>query len=302
MKSRLPLFTHYALRITLPRSGYFILISIIVVFVTSCGIPGVGGAPTPHPSTALPNTPTLSATLTPTPVLPLIPDTLTPDVIPVGGTLPPDTPAETCSPLAVLRLDEISAYITQPFIAPNQVHNAEHPDWVRKDDGHHGVDIGYYKVDGKLFTGTPVLAALEGTISAIVRDRPPYGDMLIVETPFEHIPPALVTNQNITNGDSLYTLYAHLQNLPALTIGQPVACGQPIAETGLTGFTGGPHLHFETRWGPPGRAFTSMAYYRADASPEEMTNYETWRMTAVFHLFDPMELLKDEGGRRKDEN
>lgn len=293
----------YALRITLPRSAYFVFISIIVVFVTSCGIPGVGRAPTPHSSTALPDAPTLSAalssTLTPTPPATITPvPPLTPDVIPVGGTLSPDTPAETCSPLAVLRLDEIPAYITQPFIAPNLVHNAEHPDWVRKDDGHHGVDIGYYKVGGKLFTGTPVLAALEGTIAAIVRDRPPYGDMLIVETPFEYIPPTLVTNQNIANEDSLYTLYAHLQNLPALTIGQSVACGQPIAETGLTGFTGGPHLHFETRWGPPGRAFASMAYYRADASAEEMTNYETWRMTAVFHLFDPMQLLQTSDVRR----
>jgi hypothetical protein len=35
-----------------------------------------------------------------------------------------------------------------------------------------------------------------------------------------------------------------------------------------------------------------MAYYRADATAEEMRNYESWRMTDDFHLFDPMELLK----------
>jgi murein DD-endopeptidase MepM/ murein hydrolase activator NlpD len=198
---------------------------------------------------------------------------------------------EICSPLAVLSLDRIPTYITQPFIQPSLVHNAEHPDWVRKDDGHHGVDIGYYQINGKLFTGTPVLAALDGKIAAIVHDRPPYGNMLIVETPFERIPPALVASQGIAEGDSLYSLYAHLQALQALTIGQPISCGQQLAETGLTGFTGGPHLHFETRWGPPGRTFASMAYYRADATSEEMDNYETWRMTAVFHLFDPMELL-----------
>ena len=166
---------------------------------------------------------------------------------------------------------------------------------MRKDDGHHGVDIGYYKVDGKLFTGTPVLAALTGRIAAVVHDRPPYGNMLIVETPFERIPPALIAGQKIPSGDSLYTLYAHLQALQALPLGQPIACGQQLAETGLSGFTGGPHLHFETRWGPAGKRFAAMAYYRADASDEEMRNYETWRMTDVFHLFDPMELLKDEG-------
>jgi len=196
-----------------------------------------------------------------------------------------------CSPLAALRQDEIPQFITQPFLAPGPLHDAEHPEWVIRDDGHHGVDIGYYKRDGKLFTGTPVLAALEGQIAAVIHDRPPYGNMVMLETPFGGIPPALITRQNITAGDSLYTLYAHLQNLQPLAIGQAVACGRQLAETGLTGFTGGPHLHFETRWGPQGETFASMAYYRADASADEMANYEKWRMSAVFHLFDAMELL-----------
>ena len=270
-------FTPYALRITLLRSAYFVFIGILI----AC-------APQPIPSTALPSTATPLATETFFPTLtPTTRATLT-------STSTPTPDAKPCSPLAVLNLDQIPAYITQPFIRPSLVHTAEHPDWVRKDDGHHGVDIGYYQIDGKLFTGTPVLAALEGAIAAVVHDRPPYGNMLIVETPFELIPPALVARQAIVTGDSLYTLYAHLQNLQALTIGQPVACGQPLAETGLTGFTGGPHLHFETRWGLPGQTFASMAYYRADATPEEMDNYQAWRMTAIFHLFDPMELLKDE--------
>lgn len=234
-------------------------------------------------------TPTLSLTLTPTNS-----STLTPTASPTPSASPTPIPSP-CSPLAVLTLEQIPPYITQPFITPSLVHNAEHPEWVHKDDGHQGTDIGYYQIDGKLFTGTPVLAALNGRIASIIHDRPPYGNMLIVETSFNNIPPALVEKQNIRAGSSLYTLYAHLQNLQKLTIGAPVSCGQQIAETGLTGFTGGPHLHFETRWGPPGQTFASMAYYRADATQEEMENYEIWRMTAMFHLFDAMELLKDEG-------
>lgn len=199
---------------------------------------------------------------------------------------------QVCSPLAVLSLEQIPEYTTQPFIAPGPVHNGEHPEWVQKDDGHHGTDIGYYQINGKKFTGTPVLAALTGRIAAIVHDRPPYGDMVIIETLFENIPSLVVTRQKIETSNSLYTLYAHLQNLQKLTVGDPVNCGQPIAETGLTGFTGGPHLHFETRWGPAGQTFASMAYYRADATDEEMKNYTLWRMSAVFHLFDAMALLK----------
>ncbi len=161
-----------------------------------------------------------------------------------------------------------------------------------KDDGHHGLDLGYYTRDGKTFTGTPVLSALNGTIAAIIRDRPPYGNAILIETPFEQIPPALIAGQNIPAGNSLYVIYGHLQNLETFNLQQKIACGQRLAETGLTGFTSGPHLHIETRWGPSAVAFNSIAYYRADATPEELANYEKWRLSGDFHLFDPLELLK----------
>jgi len=165
------------------------------------------------------------------------------------------------------------------------------PDGSYKDDAHHGLDLGYYTREGKLFTGTPALAALDGQVAAVIHNRPPYGNMIIVESSFKRIPTALIAKQNIPVGDSLYSLYAHLQNLQTLALGQIVKCGQQLAETGLTGFTGGPHLHFETRWGPAGATFPSMAYYKADATPEELANYEKWRMSGSFHLFDPLELL-----------
>jgi len=161
-----------------------------------------------------------------------------------------------------------------------------------KDDGHHGLDLGYYTRDGVPFTGTPVLSALDGTIAAFTQDRPPYGGMILVETPYNNLPPQLIQNQNIPEGNSLYILYAHLQNLQPLTLQQPVACGQQLAETGLTGFTSGPHLHFETRWGPAGTTFPQgMAFYRADTTEAERANYQHWRMSGIFHLFDPLELL-----------
>ena len=114
----------------------------------------------------------------------------------------------------------------------------------------------------------------------------------ILETPFESIPASVVATQKIPTGDSLYTLYAHMQNLRALEIGQSISCGQQLAETGLTGWTGGPHLHFETRWGPARQAFASMAYYVAGTTDEERANYEKWRKSGIFHLFNPMELFK----------
>lgn len=165
-----------------------------------------------------------------------------------------------------------------------------------KDDGHHGLDLGYYTRDGVNFTGTPALSALEGRIAAVIHDRPPYGNAVIVETPFEQIPTHVIVAQSIPTGSSLYLLYAHLQNLRPLTIGQTIGCGEELAETGLTGFTGGPHLHLETRWGPPQESLESMAFYRADATTAELAAYERWRMSGTFVVFDPMILLSPAPG------
>jgi murein DD-endopeptidase MepM/ murein hydrolase activator NlpD len=213
--------------------------------------------------------------------------TVTPS--PAPTLTPTSTPVpRLCSPLAVQPLDKLSEIITQPFKMPVVLGNGTYKE---EESTHHGVDLGYYTRNKKLFTGTPALAALDGKIAAVIHNRPPYGNMVILETPFERIPANVIASQKIPPGDSLYTLYAHLQNLQPLEIGQPVDCGQQLAETGLTGWTGGPHLHFETRWGPAGQAFTSMAYYEADTTGEERANYEKWRMSGIFHLFDPMEIF-----------
>jgi murein DD-endopeptidase MepM/ murein hydrolase activator NlpD len=188
--------------------------------------------------------------------------------------------------LAVQPLEKLKEIITQPFSMPRILEDGRY-----KDDAHHGIDLGYYTRNGQKFTGTPVLAALSGRIAAVIHDRPPYGNMVMVETPFENIPTSLVIAQHVPAGESLYSLYAHMQNLQSLELGQEVRCGQQLAETGLTGFTGGPHLHFETRWGPANMAFQTMGYYRADMTTEEMKNYKLWRMSGTFHLFDPLELL-----------
>jgi murein DD-endopeptidase MepM/ murein hydrolase activator NlpD len=191
-----------------------------------------------------------------------------------------------CSPLAVQPLETLAEIVTQPFIVPRQLDDGSY-----KDDAHHGLDLGYYTRDGELFTGTPVLSATSGRVAALIYDRPPYGNAVLVETPYEQIPVHAIENLQISEGASLYVLYAHLQNLLTFNLKQEITCGQQLAETGLTGFTGGPHLHFETRWGPAGQAFDSMAYYRVETTEEERANYVLWRMSGTYRLFDPMILL-----------
>ncbi len=96
---------------------------------------------------------------------------------------------------------------------------------------HLGVDIA-------TSMGTPVVAANDGVVLAaglVVPGNPraSYG-MLVV----------------IAHSDTEETWYAHLDDLtwpPPVAPGQFVGLGQTIGYVGLTGWTSGPHLHFEYR-------------------------------------------------------
>ena len=85
---------------------------------------------------------------------------------------------------------------------------------------HQGIDIGADE-------GTPIYAAMEGTVTASSEEGE-YG---------KHI--------DITNGDVL-TRYAHCSKL-LVKEGDKVKQGEKIAEVGSTGNSTGPHLHFEIR-------------------------------------------------------
>jgi len=57
----------------------------------------------------------------------------------------------------------------------------------------------------------------------------------------------------LKHADDLYTVYYHLQKPSMLSVGTKVRTGELIANSGNTGLSSGPHLHWETRrsknWG-----------------------------------------------------
>jgi len=113
-----------------------------------------------------------------------------------------------------------TAVITQRF--------GENPADYPKTKGHNGLDFG-------IPLGTPVYAAAAGTVTRADMDSTGYG--LHVRIQHKH-PDSEV--------DDCLTLYGHLQSL-AVKAGQSVKAGQVIGESGNTGNSTGPHLHFEIR-------------------------------------------------------
>ena len=83
-------------------------------------------------------------------------------------------------------------------------------------------------VDFASASGTPIRAAGAGTVIT-AGDRGGYGKTVIID-----------------HGGTLATLYAH-QSRIAVRDGQSVARGQTLGYVGSTGFSTGPHLHFEVR-------------------------------------------------------
>lgn len=241
--------------------------------------------------TALPSA-TAAPELTETPILPT----------PVSTTAP-----RLCSPIADAPIAQLAQMVSNPY----------HPPATGSDDPHKGIDIAVRALESQVaLAGQPVQAALPGRVAGLVFDRFPFGNAIIIETPLDSFPmewwsPALLPTTAPTpephtaltcpsgpplkipdpSRRSLYILYAHLQQVPTLKIGDAVTCGQTINTIGSTGNALNPHLHFETRVGPADFVFSSMAHYDNSATPDEMSSYCLWSVSELFQLVDPDAVL-----------
>ncbi len=247
-------------------------------------------------------TPTAAPSRTP---LPVLTSTETPAPATAVPTSTPIPTVQVCSPLREIQKGDLSAAIVNPFRPPPP----------GSDDFHQGVDLGDLDPINRIaLTGRPVQAVLAGRVAAIVEDKFPYGNAVLIETDFEALPPSwfelfnqptpvaspVVTNLSCpvvdlpaanSTGRSLYILYAHLEDNPDLTIDGLVACGVKLGSVGSSGNALNPHLHLELRVGPSGAFFPSMAHYDTTASPEEMASYCSWRVGGAYLILDPMTLF-----------
>ena len=97
---------------------------------------------------------------------------------------------------------------------------------------HGGIDIGIPE-------GTPVYAAKAGTISYIDGSHPPTWNTFYTLASYGNW-------VQIDHDDGTRTIYAHLSyTAPGLKTGDRVGAGEQIGQSGNTGTSNGPHLHFE---------------------------------------------------------
>jgi murein DD-endopeptidase MepM/ murein hydrolase activator NlpD len=173
------------------------------------------------------------------------------------------------------------------------ISNGYKPPPPGSDDRHQGVDFVFHRQAGeeRNILGVATQTVMYGTVAAAVHDSFPFGNLVIVETPYWHLPPALIEELGMAPDESLYHLYAHLQEDLRVELGQKVSSCQVVGTVGASGNTEAPHLHLETRIGPAGAVFPVMNAFSLGVTPEERANYVLWRTSMVFRHFDPMSLM-----------
>jgi len=165
-----------------------------------------------------------------------------------------------------------------------------------------GLRVPHHGVDFPNASGTPVMAAADGTVVFAGSDRTTpisprlntYGNAVVIRHQYQ--------------GHPLYSVYGHLSQID-VTIGQEVRTGEKIGEVGATGAAIGSHLHFEVRFnrndygsnrnpelwliplsdfgalavrvsdgmGNPIHAFMNIQYVREDNSLESVAQTETYQ-------------------------
>jgi len=127
---------------------------------------------------------------------------------------------------------------TQPYRAPFAIASRFMVTQAFPNAMTHVTPDSYYAVDFEMPVGTNIYAARSGVVFDVAGTNFAGGTD----------PDKYIDNANlirILHDDGTYAVYAHLnKNTVRVRLGEQVVRGQYIADSGNTGFSSGPHLHF----------------------------------------------------------
>lgn len=136
-----------------------------------------------------------------------------------------------------------------------------------------GTHRGLYAIDWTMPVGTPVHAARPGLVVAVRDTMQGSGITRFMQGRSNFV--------FVEHDDGTIGVYGHLQqHSAAVAVGDRVARGQLLARSGNTGYSTGPHLHFEVfRLGDALQPVTlPVRFDAADAPPRGLTPGRRYRM------------------------
>jgi len=127
---------------------------------------------------------------------------------------------------------------SEPYRAPFAISTGHRITQAFPHGETHRTPDSFYAVDFAMPIGTDVVAARDGVVFAIASTNFRSGLNPEIDGPAANV-------VRILHDDGTYAIYAHLNtNSIRVKPGDVVKRGQYIADSGNTGFSSGPHLHF----------------------------------------------------------
>ena len=134
----------------------------------------------------------------------------------------------------------------------------------------HGDPSSQYAVDFVMPVGTDVFAARDGVVIEVASDFFESGTDYEVDGPRANV-------VRILHADGTMALYVHLNwNTIRVVPGQRVRRGEYLADSGNTGFTTGPHLHFVVQRNEGGALVAVPIEFAGPNGPQTLVTGETY--------------------------